>query len=29
MQLLIRGPCLMIAAAVEGDVDGIAEGTHE
>jgi hypothetical protein len=28
MQLLIRDTCPMIAAPVQGDVDGITKGTH-
>ena len=28
MQFFVRGNCTMIAAAVQGDVDGITKGSH-
>ncbi|HEY5743928.1 MAG TPA: hypothetical protein VIS99_15480 [Terrimicrobiaceae bacterium] len=28
MQLFVRGHCLMIAASIQGDVDGIPKGSH-
>ena len=29
MELFVGGACFVVAAAVQGDVDGVAEGGHE
>jgi len=28
MQVFVRDPCTMIAASIQCDIDGIAEGSH-